>query len=70
MRIVHLPSGLKTESRTERSQLINKEICRVRLASMIEDLNKPESIKFDEEIKFGRAKYNHWETDKFFKKGI
>ena len=37
---------------------------------MIEDLNKPESIKFDEEIKFGRAKYNHWETDKFFKKGI
>ena len=37
---------------------------------MIEDLNKPESIKFDEEIKFGRAKYNNWETDKFFKKGI
>jgi hypothetical protein len=55
--------GITVISRTERSQGINKEICRKRLASIWFDNQKPETVRINDQIKFGKASFQWWEND-------
>jgi protein subunit release factor B len=63
VRMVYEPLRISVESRTERSQYINKEICRKRLASLVADYYLPESVRVKDAIKFGKAYHQVWEQD-------
>jgi protein subunit release factor A len=57
--------GITVASRTERSQLTNRNICMKRLASIWADRQKIEGPKgFDHDtVKFGNATHQWWEQD-------
>jgi peptide chain release factor 2 len=63
VRMVYEPLHIKVESRTERSQLINKDICKKRLASLIADYNTPEAERFRGVMTFGKNDFTYWDHE-------
>jgi peptide chain release factor 2 len=63
VRMVHVPTGLTVVNRTERSQLVNKELCRDRLASLYEESQKKEKERALPNAKFGRSDMQYWEHE-------